>query len=292
MLFNSNTTAITKYRGATQKADHSIKRLEGTLLVCFVCSEEGDGKPQSFTLYKCCGQHHVCQVHHNKKERVTKLVEVRGGHTALKCAHPCCKADALWPAERLDKSACTMNQQVYDTLIDVKDAAQATKDFEKECDKERATVLNRADARVAAAETARQQAEAIAAAAQAEAAAATAAAAAAAAAAPAAAAPSRKYKRKAEVIAEDGPEAWEEMQSAKKARAAERKEEAELNRHNGKLAQILPPLCVRLMGQSAYEEYLSEHLAPPAPAPADAGSSSAAGREAREECDECDDDEM
>ena len=262
MLSNPNTTALIKYRGATEKADKSIDRLQNTLLTCFVCQIEGAEEP-NFTLYKCCGKHHVCHNHHNKHDLVSKLVEGRGGFAARKCAHPQCLADAISPPERLDKSACALNKQVYDTLIVLKDAAHATKDFEKECDKERAIVLNRADVRVASAENGRQQAEdalevsetarqqAEVARQQAETDLHQA----------QVVAPAVGNKRKkAQVIAEDGQAAWDNQQRIKKDRLAERVAEREVNKHNSMLAQILPPQCIRFMGQTTYESWLSAEI--------------------------------
>ena len=289
MLFNTNTTALTKYRGATQKAEASVRRLEETLLVCFVCEQEGDGAPQSFKLFKCCGKHHVC-LKHKQKDLVTRHEEARGGFTALKCACAGCRADALWPLVPLDKDVCDMNEQVFDTLVDVKEATKATKDYEKECDKEMAAASNRADARVAAANAARYKAEADLQ--QAQAAAAAAQAAAAAAQAAAAAAPAARprggggggYKRKADYP--DGE--WDAKQARAKQKKLEREEAKELADHHAKLAQILPPKCAALMGQAAYEEWLAEQLAVRAPAAGEAGPSSAG----REECDEESDEEM
>ena len=282
MLYNSNDTALTKFRGATEKADKSIDRLENTLLMCFVCENEGAAE-LNFTLYKCCGKHHVCHNHHNKHDLVSKLVDGRGGFTTRKCAHPKCLADAISPPERLDKSACALNKQVYDTLIILKDASHATKDFEKECDKERAIVLNRADVRVASAENGRQQAEnalelSEAARQQAEA--------------------DRQQaeadrqqaqddlqqaqfvapavgnkRKKAQVIAEDGREAWDNQQRIKKERVAERLAEREVNKHNSMLADILPPQCIHFMGQTTYESWLADKISaaagPSADEPAD-----------------------
>ena len=152
MLYASNSMPIIKFRGAHQKAATAIGRLQDTALSCFACDQEGDGTPQSFKLFKCCGKHHVCPKH-KQKDLVTRHEEARGGFTALKCACPGCRADAFWPPVPLDKDVCDMNEQVYKTLVHVKEASEASKEFEKECDKEIAAVRNRADNRVAKAET-------------------------------------------------------------------------------------------------------------------------------------------
>jgi hypothetical protein len=92
-------------------------------------------------------------------------------------------------------------------------------------------------------------------------------------------APSRK--RKADVIADEGLEAWEAKQAAKKARADARKEAEEVNRHNSKMVTLMSAKMVELMGRAAFEEWRAAATAPPAAAAA-AGPSS----DACEECDE------
>ena len=276
MIFNSNTnTALIKYRGANEHASNAVGKLANTILVCFVCEEEGKSEPDSFVLYKCCGKHHVCHNHHKSKDLVTNLELGRDGHTTLKCAHSCCKADAIWPVQRLDPSACAINKQVCKTLPALKDQAHATEEFQKECNKEYATVLNRADVRVAQAETGRTNAEnelkeVKIALEQAEAAATE------------AASIRKGPPKKADVVAKHGIDFWNEQQSNKKQRAneraEERAEEAEINRHNSKLVQILSTKCADLMGQASYEAWLAEMLE------SRAGPSS----EARAECAECD----
>ena len=144
--------AIVKFHDAHQKAEGAIGRLENTSLTCFICNQEDDGAPKSYRLHKCCAAHHVCNVHKTKKDLITRHEEGRGGFTVLKCACAGCRADALWPLVPLDTAVCDMNENVHKTLVHVKVASEASKEIEKECDKEIATVRLRADNRVAKAE--------------------------------------------------------------------------------------------------------------------------------------------
>ena len=144
--------AIVKFHDAHQKAEGAIGRLENTSLTCFICNQEDDGEPKSYRLHKCCAAHHVCNVHKTKKDLITRHEEGRGGFTVLKCAFAGCRADALWPLVPLDTAVCDMNENVHKTLVHVKVASEASKEIEKECDKEIATVRLRADNRVAKAE--------------------------------------------------------------------------------------------------------------------------------------------
>jgi len=144
--------AIVLFRDANKKAEVAIGRLENTSLTCFICNQEDDGKPKSYRLHKCCAAHHVCNVHKTKKDLITRHEEGRGGFTVLKCAFAGCRADALWPLVPLDTAVCDMNENVHKTLVHVKVASEASKEIEKECDKEIATVRLRADNRVAKAE--------------------------------------------------------------------------------------------------------------------------------------------
>ena len=102
-------------------------------------------------------------------------------------------------------------------------------------------------------------------------------------------APSRK--RKADVIADEGLEAWESKQSAKKARAAGRKEKAATDAFNAKFVDQQEAKLIELMGEDAYATW---RAAVTAPAVGEAGPSSAGASAAPidedlfGECGECD----
>jgi len=304
MLQNSHTadhtTTLAIYKDKHEKARQALRELEGKLLVCFVCLDEGEAKPRSMVLFKCCGGHYVCGVHHTKKHLVTKHVESRGGHTALKCAHSACKADALWPPVRLEKAACDQNAQTFETLKVVQEASEATIELEKACDRERAISLNRTEALVATARAEASAAEArrqamVSEVAKAKTEAAEAKLAAEAAEAAVAAVKAKKKPNKAQFIAANGVEAWAAKGQATKRRAADRKYRAKVNLYNSRLAAILPPYCIGLAGRDAYDEYCARNIDP---APVDAaaaarggGGSSSAGGAWDDECLDAEDEE-
>jgi len=280
--------AIIIYKTAAAVSSQAHKKLEQKALTCYECDRQGIEYNGNELYSSCAGEHHyLCNKHISKDIVCTTVADRKTGEAVLKCNGPGnCKSHAIFPPRKMHYKMQELNRSAHLAAKMQAEADEAARKAEAERDRERAIVMNEADNRVVAAETALREAEAAreqekAAREQAEA---IAAAATAANGQPQGVPRSRMNKQ--QVIDEEGIEAWEEKQALKKERTANNRLQKERNARNAEIVEILVPAMVSVLGgQANFDTWYTAQLAAKL-APAEAGSSSD-GVET-EQCDACD----